>query len=592
MAAAASQRMMTAPGFNPNTASAAVVPAPDSPAAQAYKRWYTEYLSNVSLNVVIAAAIVAVLVHMAVIIVTQTNFEYSTILEIVEGPLLIVLFAGIVGASLLASRFGSGEINGNPLYIAMLVGAGGLGAWAYFSSPETINNSTFGERPRFEMSGILVTALVFVGFIVFWMSGSMRLDALSRTSMATIVFLIVCAVISYGLSVVFATLIRTVDFLEPGHGINKEFYSFFAYVTGVGFMALLVAGSIRFLDFLLNSMSGMAGPLLTNVQDGLAVRATYQTMRAFRLAVYSIIFVSAALMWRRRQGIQVKTTSTDLVDDWLVLLGMVFLVPVIAMAVEFLMDYLGKKPLLYEVARALCLGLAFVYIGTSYIPWNMLTLTIMLMLAAQVVFHFISSGIVNTSKLQAAFLCGVLFVAGNFFFRGADKALVDSGRPSHFYQVMVWTFYLLGPALYLNFLVMAYNGFAEVDARNEIYNVYTAFLFFYTLVIFFGKDYNLPGPYYEISPENEIASMAIDGVLVAGVVFFTASVWEAVLPRSQNSFDFKPNASNLIGSLMIGFATTWLFIELRKDRNVVKLLRDNQTRTDRWYANFLRDINS
>ena len=560
--------------------------------------WQKTYLTASGVNVVLLAAFVAVLVHTVVVLANQKTFKFGTVRDVIEGPLLIVAIAGIAGA--MAAFGNAGEASGvhSAVYISFAGLVVGIGAWAALKPGDDVDDidmTMIGSDQAWTLGSIALVSVVLLSGVVAWMSGSMRLDALSKTSLGTIAFIAIAILFSYGLSIAFGLVIETIGFIGPSIGVADGISSLIAYTIATGLMMLLVVGSINTLDYLISFFAGYPNPVPNDNEDPTARLATYETMRAFRLAVYTLVLVSAALMWRRRQGIELgsQTDGNNLASQWKHLLLFLLVIPVVALASEFLMSFLGHHEATYNLVRALVLSIALIYVGTSFVPWNFVTLGISAAFLVLLLFRMVSHGVLEVKPIKLAFFCAGLFVAGNYFFRGADAYLVkEKGEQSSFHQMLAWAFYVILPAVILYLVSRAAVKGAVVEGSDALglFDIYLGFVLVYTVFVFFGESEGLPGPYYDMIPHNEAASMAVDGMILFAVLFIFLNVWNALTPADKVSFSSSP--AKVFGLFISGVASAYAFINTRRDQAIQTLVKERQSEAEQWYLQFIQDANA
>lgn len=562
------------------------------------RAWQRTYLSATGINVIILAGLAAVVVHVFVVVANQKSFRFGTLRDIIEGPLLILALAGMAGATTALGGSGEASYVHNSVYIAFAALVTGIAVWAIVSPEDDVDDidfSSVGSDQAWTLGSIALISVILLSTVVSWMSGSMRLDALTKTSMGTVSLIAICALFAYGLSIAFGLVLETIDLVSPRFGFSSAVERLGVYTAAVGMMMLIVVASTNTLDYLISFFAGYPKPIIGDEVDPTAQLATYETMRAFRLGIYTLVLVSAALMWRRRQGVQVGTSLDDstLTSQWVHLTGFLLVIPVVALASEFLMSFLGHHKATYDITRAIVLSIALVYVGTSYVPWNFLTLSISGTALVFILFRMVSHGVLDIQPIQLALFCAGLFVAGNYFFRGADAYVVNEvGEGSTLYQMLSWGFYVVLPAVILFVIARSAVETAILDPSDTLglFDIYLGFVLVYTLFVFFGKSEGLPGPYFDIIPQNEAASMAVDGLLLFAVLFVFLNIWNALTPPDKVSFSSSP--AKVFGLFISGAACAYAFIQARRDQVIQTIVREKQTEAENWYLKFIEDANT
>lgn len=552
-----------------------------------FVKWHDAYLSVGGVNVIVGAAVLAMLTHIAVVVSSQpTPGPRSTVRDVVEGPGIIIMLAGIAGLAILVERMWVPSGNKTAVYTTFGIISLGLVAWSLMSTASDVG--AFQMQLQWSLAGLMIVGFAVLSFVVAYMSGTVRLDAMSYVSIGAMSLAFVSIVLSYLLSKVFSLLIQTVEYARPELGVEDELGAFVMYCVGVAIMTLIISWMVRGLDFLISLFAGHVKPVIPAVKSETATQATFETMRALKLALYTIVLVTAALMWRRRKGIPQARSEAGLADQWNTMAISFVVIPLVAGATELLASHIGQHPALYNMVRAVALAVLLIYIGTSYIPWNFLTLSVAGAIAVIMGHKLVERGVIATNRTSAAFMCAALFVAGNYFFRGADKWLVDSGYKSSFYQTAAWIGYVVVPSILL--FVATYGGASlylyQTGERYETFKVYLSFLAFYTLAVLFGDTMGAPGPYYEVVPQNEAASLAVDGLLLTTVIILSTTLWEAVVPIE---FVQGGGAGEVAGILITGMASAYLFTSVRTDPDVIAFVSKGQTESEEWYLRFIED---
>ena len=584
----------------------------DTSAYRQFERAHDSYLTIIAMNLVILAAVVAIFTHLTMVVTNQREFTFSTMQDLFEGPLLLVVLAGLIGVGLLFGHMGVPENLYYALYAPFGIIVLGVGLWSLFDSSDVnnFNLPSFGkitDNPPETFIWIGIISLVTITSILQWMQGKMRLDAISAGSSTSLVFIAMASIFSYGLSRLFALVIRTLSHHEIGGKDGQDsMYYFLSYVMASIAVVLFVVASVKFLDLALTFVGGQFNVIFAPPTGVGASKAIIETQRAFQMSIYVVIFLSAALMWRRRDGlVQDEETNEQLTDEWSTMLALLIIIPFLAVVSEGIKDWVELYTPFYDLLRAIFLSVILVYVGTGFIPWNYVTLGI-----SSAIVVFLSLRYVevqeNWDKPLAALICVTFFIFGKMAFRKSelldritniyknedendenddDKVSKNIEQVNTFSEWMSWIWWVLFPAFLLVVISTIMINAAEMKPGygGHLFRIYGAFVFVYSLTLtFVDTTKQSPisdSPFYDLIPENEAASLAIDGVILMACLMISTSIWNFIIPKSGNIFSY----------LIVGIACTYLYINIRHDRDLSSYARKSQQKTEVWYTNVLKD---
>ncbi len=582
----------------------------NTPEYRKLERAHDTYLSSVAINLVILASVVAIATHFALIVTSKTKIEYSTLDDLASGPLLQIIIAGLVGVGLLLGHMGISENLYYALYIPFGIIVMGVGIWSIMdmSKVDPANLPSFSGVASFAPETLIwagIAGIILISGVLQWMKGNMRLDALGSSTAGTLVFILTAALFSYGLSRVFALIIRTLDHYNVDKGNRNGVKFFLAYVFASLGMVLLVVASVKFLDTMLTFLGGHLHTVFAPPIGVGASKAIMETQRAFQMSIYSVVFISSALMWRYRNGlVSDKSNNEDVSAEWAGLASLVFFVPVVALVSEGVKKWVELYGPVYDLLRAIVLSCVLVYIGTGFIPWNYVTLGIA---SAIVVFASLRYLEVQEEwdKPFSALVCTSFFVLGKMAFRGSDLWLRVDGKPSKgktqdvlehdqvdtWKEWVSWGWWMLFPALLLTMISTSLSTMNyDVEYGGHLFRIYAAFVFFYSASLTFvdtSRDMPLnDSPYYDIVPENEAASLAIDGIVLMACLMITTACWQIIVPEELNRMD---PTKQMVGYAIVGAACTYMYINVRHDHALSGFAREQQKQTEEWYIRMVQD---
>lgn len=564
----------------------------ESPVYQKFEKWHDTYLGVASLNLFLLVAAVALIAHLLFVVPNQEEFKFGTIRDVLTGPGLALVVVGLLGVAIVLKELGVPQQLYVSLYTPFALLCIGVSAWSIFSAPDEVDRfqapsiKPIGNWTWRQFATVSVVILAFLSFVVSWIHGNFRVDAIQPASFSMIILVIVAMLIAYGLSHVFSLALQTIESYTPESGDTEKLLY---YALGTGVVLLLIVGATKALDSLLSLFSGHIGHVGEDAPGTNASKAVVETMRAFRVAIYTLVVLTAALMWRRRKALTAKPDS-DLSEDWGRMAIAFVVVPLLAFLSELVVGHLGRYPRVFEFLRMVTLAFAVLYIGTSFIPWNFLTLGL-----TGLVFVFLVLKLENPmhhrQRLLAVFVCAGLFVAGNYFFRGADRyQVVEMNSDGSWAQFLIWSFYLIIPAVGLLIADLTHE---EDDPgadsfRHDLFRLYLSFIFFYTMSTFFFEDEGVPGIYSEMVPDNEAASLALDGVVLAFVLLLTTGVWGAAVPIDQMVVE---TPAKTFAYIAMGVVSSYMFINLRKEPKMIEFVQSSQKVAEEWYINTEKDLN-
>ena len=606
---------------------------------------FKEYLSTVSQNIIILAAVTAILVHLFMVLAFQKTFRFSSIEDILEGPVLLVAISGLLGSGFLFSKMGFKDKTIAALYLPFGLLVVGLSIWSVSSDSKAVDDFDFEKLKTPDPSApesfiwILLVGLVLGIAVMQWRDGQYRLDALSSGTIAPVIFILLAVAFSIGLSKLFALIIKTIDSTTIGAtDPDKDSTAYgVLYVLGSLSMILIVSAGIRFLDAIVEVIGGFGTVYKPSGVYG-ASMAVLETHRAFQLALYTLIFVNAALMWRRRNGVSFgKPVGTEegresLVNEWLAVVAFVIVIPMAAVVSEASKQFVRINPALFDLLRTVILSSVLVYVGVGYFPWNFVTLSLVGIVISGFAFRYLELD-ENYDKPFSAFICVGMYVMGKLAFLEATRQNQEeetkatttttepqekaSGQPTSLLDdirkqlqaistTQPWM-YVLGPAMLFGVFGILAQGGEDSEYMGKIAQVYASFVLFNT----FGMDfYTAPeevikpkslglqdSPYYQIIPGNEYASLAVEGILLAAVLMSTNAIHGVVIPGGMKLNKCSPAKpltclTGMVSFGAIGAATAVAFTTLKYDNGITNFARHAQRQTDIIGFNFIADAHT
>lgn len=584
-----------------------------TPDYKAFERTHDTYLNIVGMNMVLLAGVVAVLSHLIIILTNQTEFSYNTFADILQGPLLFIIIAGLTGVGLLFGHYGVPEKLYYALYIPFGMIVIAFGIWSMVDRDvDKFEAGSFSGLLNFNTETLVwlgIALVIIISAVMTWASGEMRLDALGSGSIGTFVFVSIVMLFTYGLSNIFTLLIRTLEHsgigFESGGRDSNEFALLYMLFSVV--MIVIVVSSIKFMDTLVTLFAGHYNTVFIPPFRIGAAGAVMETQRAYKYALYLTVFITSALIWRRRNGIvfvpkEGEDPNTSITREWMSLGLTLILIPVAAFLSEAIKPYINKYTGFYDLVRANIFGAILVFVGTGYIPWNFHFLGAVGLFVLFLGLQFIENPRKSTVPMTAL-ICAAMFVMGKFLFRAGktwlDTKSIESGTDpderSKVTDVWLWFINIIVPALIL--VLLSSMG---SNTGVKIFKVYLAFCIFYSFTLtFIDRTSELPlndDPEYDIVPENEAASLAIDGLLLIATLMITSALWNAVFfPKSNidlTIYDQRITLAlvDMVGYLVMGIGSTYLFINIRHDHVLSAFARKSQKETEEWFLKGVKTI--
>jgi hypothetical protein len=582
-----------------------------------YKKFETahdSYLGVAALNLFLLIATVTVFTHLGMVLINQKSLTSSTIADILNGPMLLIVVAGLAGVGLVFGHMGVSQNLYYSLYIPFGLVVIGTAIWSIFNDRE-VNAFTvtgFSELVEFApetMMWVGIAVLVALATISQWVNGRYRLDAMSGGGIPTFLIVIVTMFFTYGLSRVFALVLKTMDFA----GMDSESPSYMATyaLISVG-MVILVISAIKFLDISLHFFGGHMGSIFAPPSGVGASKAIIETQRAFQIGIYTIILLSAALMWRRRNGLEMDKMEDGevLKMSWAGVIAMIIFVPVLAMVSEAMKEWFDTYSPVYDLIRAILLSAVLVFVGIGYIPWNYITLGIAGVIMIYMVLRHVEIN-ENYDKPLAALVITATFIFSRMVFRSSDlEAYKTEGTESGASRWMRWVQWVGSGAAILLLLSSLSDGYVGSYA-DHMTRIYFGFVVVYTLSLtFVDSNEQMPmrdSPFYDMVPENEAASMAIDGIILMACLMTTTAIWGVIAPKNisrghefggfgglgykdlQIVPGFKVNILTLLYYGGIGAACAYMYVNIRHDRALSAFARNAQQRSEEWYTKIGQD---
>lgn len=589
---------------------------------------FQEYLGAAGMNVLLLVATVALFTHLAMVIYGQDTFEHGTLVDLLAGPMLVIVLAGLLGVAFILANLGHPQQVYDVLYIPFGIITIGVGLWAVLGEPHDVDGFRMPVLDRLQDGSprawaVLALALcVLTAFLGTWASGRMRLDALSVLGANTGVLVAFTSLFTLGLSKMFELVLRTLD-RQQALGSKESIPYAVAYLGSVFGAFVLVAAAVQFLDLALIAMGGTSDGFYApgNGQEGVGgSHATYETHRTFRLALVVVVVTSAALMWRRRYAVRLGDSSDTetpirnsgggnasnvhgdgVATDWAQLLAILAVLPTAALITEVLKDvYFREHAVAFDVARGLALAVAVLMVGTGFFPWNVATLLGTFAVAAFAALRsFDFKG--QWEKPVIAFCLCALFALGNLAVRAVvSERQRDAGGKTNVSQFGAWLYYVLLPAALVG--LVGIKGFATGGKRYR--RLLMRFYFFFVLALVFTMDFSSRAqgdpqahpmaPMYEIVPGNEAASVAIDGVLVfcalvASTSLNLAFVDAVPLLGRYETYRAQEAVPSTLYYATIGLIAATTYVSLRGDPVLADFARTGQKASEDWYLRLVQD---
>lgn len=576
------------------------------------------YLSVAGLNLLLVTAAVVVFTHLGMVLAGQSEFDssYRTLTDIMEGPLLLIVIAGLTGLGLVMGHLGVPE----KLYFALYVPFGiivlGTGAWSFMSSASSVNRSSISGVGRIldldpeSISWLVVAGIVLVASVLQWRGGEYRLDAMKATSVSTGVFVATVIMFAFGLSSLFVAILQTANRLTTagvgGKREKGEPYFALSYALGTIGVMVLAVSALKFVDAALHLFGGHWDTIFPAPTGIGASKAILETKRAFQVCVMTTVFLTSALVWRRRNGLLPEgepVPAASAMRAWGEIAVVFVVLPLAALASEVFKEYIqGGHPVVYDVVRAVLFAGVVVFVGVGYVPWNFITLLLVACAAVFVGIRYVGMSFAY-DKPAAALICVAMFVFGKLSFRGSDmyRRVTDSPDSALSLSLSEWGMWagsLLVPAVLLLATSVASDAVTPrytsdtqplYSYGSTLFKVYASFVFFYSMTLtFVDTSGDMPlsdSPFYDTVPENEPASLAIDGLVLFAVLMVVTSLWRAIIPADR----YTGATKRIVAYSMAGLASVYMYINIRHDRYLSSFARKSQLRTEGWYVNAMKD---
>lgn len=584
--------------------------AMDSKGYQEFETAHDSYLGTAGLNLFLVTCVITVLTHLVIVLVGQAGGEInsSTIQDIFQGPLLIILIAGLTGMGVLFGLFGVPTKYYFGLYIPFGLVVMGIGAWAALDdagvNPFTLPGVSDGfnylsDQTPNSMIWIVISCLVAITAVLLWMQGKFRLDAMTFGGTGSIVILAFVGLFTYGLSKIFGLVLKTLDFLK----FDEDSPAYLAlYVMSALGLIFVVVSTIKFLDTLLHYFGGHINSVFSPPSGVGASKAIIETQRAFQLSFYAIILITAALIWRRRNGLQIEenTDGESLRTTWASIGGLILVIPVIALVSEGIKEWFGGFSIVYDFLRTVIISGIIIYVGIGYIPWNYETLALAGVVGLILFLQFLDLKH-NYDKPLVCFFLVAMFTFGRLSFRAEEQELFEAngGKEPVKDTWMIWVKWVVAPAVLAALLTIdgGLGTYTEHCTR-----IYLCFVLLYTFTLDFVDELDwVPikdSPYYNIVPENEAASLAVDGLILFGSLMIATGIWAIVTPKNFSKMSregliplgFGPvNIISIVYYIAVAAVCVYGFINVRHNRELSSFARKSQAKMEKWYMMYNLD---
>lgn len=568
-----------------------------------YKEFETahdSYLGVASLNILLLIAVVSIFTHLLLVVSGQEEFNTSTIIDVLNGPLMLIVIAGLAGVGLVFGHMGVSDNLYYSLYIPFGLLVIGVGLWSILDEAEVNifkveGFSGVSEFAPETMMWLGIAVVVGLASIAQWLNGNYRLDSMGGSGMATFVLILTTMLFTYGMSRIFALVLKTMDFAKMDE--NSPLYLTTYISSSIGMLVLVIAG-FKFLDTALHFVGGHLGSIFSPPTGIGASKAIIETKRVYQLGLYTVIFLSSALMWRRRNGLKMdeENDGLKLKSSWTGVVFMFLMVPLLAIISEAMKEWFDTYSPLYDLVRAIVFSGLLIFVGIGYIPWNFVTLGLAGLVALYMFMKHIDV-YENYDKPLATLFFAVAFTLGRMYFRSAD--MKNSSM-----RWINWIMYLVGPAF--GFLLLSLADFQYSTYSQHMARIYFGFVVVYSMSLTFidtdKKMFMRDSPFYDMVPENEAASLAIDAIILMACLMVVTAVWAVIAPKRfikgsevstiripGSSIKFRVNILTMIYYAAIGAACAYMYVNIRHDRALSSFARNSQLRAEEWYTKIRKD---
>jgi hypothetical protein len=510
-----------------------VVKAPALPLSRV-RQATDRYLALATLNLVLVVAAVVVLAQVAATLSVGAEADTSVVKDALSGPLAAVAVAGLLGHFVRVTLAPTSWWV--PALVAALVTLG-AGVWAGLSPvpraaavPSAISTVLWAPASgeALEISGqtaaVLLVGLVFVSVIEHWRDGRYRLDAIVATTPATGSLLAAAAIVGAGLGYVFSVSLSALKERAglTGAGLAGAYAGVVAGVAGLGFALL------RALDRAIDLAGGVPDAFIP-VPPGRsgAAWAVRRTQSAFSLALALALVLAACTAW---QWHPLRPPLEGPIGKHLAPLGGALLAaPVLALISQAMRMLLRSWPGVFYMIRTAVFSAVLVVAGIWLVPWTYATLAVAGLAVAALAVR-LTEPQPGQQQPAAALACAGLFVLGSLYY----DAVSEGGSASAAFSTGMWAVMVAMPALLLAMGAEFASGGRPagdyfVGYGTTVVRIYAAATLMQpllTLALAMG-DAEPVG----LVPDNEPASVAADGLLMAALLMLASTALRAVVPE-------------------------------------------------------------
>lgn len=533
-----------------------------------------DYAALIGTNLVVVSAAIAVFGHMGFILWGQSTFQHATVADIVQGPLLVTVTAGLLALSNACRSAGVPDRWFLALRIPLLAILLGTGVWAIASDAGAVDDFSVHDwgkdllalAPE-AIAWFALAALVGTAAVVSWGAGGLRLEKQSIVGVGTFVFGAVVLLVTCGLSFMFAAILGALDAV----GDRTSAAYAVSYVLAVVAVAIFVAACFNGIELAMDFLGGRLDLHFNLDGDGPpgAMMSYTMAQQAYRSCIGTVVAMTAALMWRRRRGLQETGPGTSVTA-----ITTLFLCGFVAVFAETArIELSGNRKLAFDTGRSIVIAFVILGLGLGFLPWSG---SLALLLSAAGLFVGMQSIATGTNGLAgAAAICGTLFAYGLAGLRGAAKP----GLWLHFTTITA-------PAILL-FIAARFADRTYDGPWRRVSTIYAVC----TLVFLWAHASGWTG--LDISAE-EHGSAGAPGIIADTAFVFTALLFAsgvaavaAPLRGAGYSVDTAMLVENL-GCPLLGFLMAHLVLGLRADGAVKAFLGELRDRGVRVQDKFRR----
>ena len=557
---------------------------------------HESHLALKTLAIMLVSAFVAIVVHYWHVLNLQTESIYNTLMGLAEGPVVIVCVAGLLGLGLIFVHYGGESALYNAIYAPFVMIAAFFILWAETRSGMDSNPYTWKSvefTPETIVWGFIIVAML-VNTVMVYMDGHMRLDALHTTSSGSMAFITMAILLSLGLSRIMELIVQTLRFTELDEGSGGYIGG---YIVSILMVVVVIVIAMKALDFGITLVAGhITTQFIPRRGQGASI-AFKHTARAYRIAIFTIVVVTAALVWRRHRKMgkegegDSKRTIEDIRGEWKTSLSALLLIPFIAIVVEFVKEIQRWNKPLYFILRSLVLSIAIIMIGTGIIPWNNTTIMISVFLISFVAFQFMGNSTLRT-PLAAALVLSMAFTIVRIMYKQQTKDMTSREQ-----KRWAWTFMVAPVIMFAEFFTHSNaQYYGKPGDHDQIVYVFTRLVLLYSIFIFIDGDFDsIEG---DVIEGNEPASYAADTLVMMCIVFVygtvsgvTISNYDAAGGDYIEGYEkAQKTHAQLLSTWMFGALGAYTFHMVRQNQSIIDYFARSQIGAEDVYNKFYSDV--